>query len=220
MADTNHHFFDIHTHNTRFSSSGSDCIVNYIIGEDDKFPQAPYISCGIHPWYIHNAEEQLRELEYLLGKQENIVAVGEAGPDKLSTVPFPLQMEIFMRQARLAEENGKPLIIHCVKSWNEIIISYRQIRPSRPWIIHGFRGKAELALHLLNEGFLLSFGLYFQPDSIRKAWRHRFFLETDDAGVDIGVVYEKAASALGVSIDELAKQIAENLSACNILPGR
>lgn len=55
-------------------------------------------------------------------------------------------------------EAGKPLVIHLVKAVDELLKVKRDLRPSNPWIIHGFRGKAALAEEYLKHGFYLSFG--------------------------------------------------------------
>lgn len=187
-------------------------ILNRIVGEDTLFPSEEKLSCGIHPWYIKEADAQLEALKNYLDSFENIVAIGEAGLDKLhSPVSLSQQQFIFHQQAMLAEEYGKPLIIHCVKAWEEIIHEKRSLRPSVPWILHGFRGKGELAWQLLREGFRLSFGLNFQPSALRKAWPDGLFLETDEAEVGIEAIYRAASLALGVSLDELLRKVGENV---------
>ena len=70
-----------------------------------------------------------------------MLAVGEAGLDKLAEAPLTLQIEVFEYQARLAEEANKPLIIHLVKAVDELLKLKQKIQPVKPWIIHGFRGK-------------------------------------------------------------------------------
>lgn len=67
--------------------------------------------------------------------------MGEAGLDKLADASLPLQREVFEYQARLAEETDKPLVIHLVKAVDELLKLKQKIRPVKPWIIHGFRGK-------------------------------------------------------------------------------
>ena len=120
------------------------------------------------------------------------------------------QRSLFVRQAGLAEELGKPLIIHCVRAWEELIACRKAIRPKQPWVIHGFRGKATLADQLLRQGFYLSLGYYFQPETARVAWPGRLFLETDEANVSIQVVYARVAEALSIDLWALCDQIQRN----------
>ena len=136
------HFYNIHTHRLLPPVENCRQIVNRIVGIDKVFPEEKKLSCGIHPWHIQDANAQLEELKSRLDTFNNIVAIGEAGLDKLhSPVSLLQQQEIFHQQALLAEEYEKPLIIHCVKAWEEIIREKKSLRPSVPWIIHGFRGR-------------------------------------------------------------------------------
>ena len=63
-----------------------------------------------------------------------------------------------MDQAQLAEAHQKPVVIHCLKSWDELITLRGIAQPKVPWILHGFRGKPKLAEQMLKHGFYLSFG--------------------------------------------------------------
>lgn len=38
------------------------------------------------------------------------------------------------------------------------------MKPSNPWIIHGFRGKKELALQYIREGIYVSLGEKYQEE--------------------------------------------------------
>ena len=211
------YFYDIHTHRSLPPAESCRRILNRIVGVDTLFPRDEKLSCGIHPWYIQEGDVQLEALKNYLDSSENIVAIGEAGLDKLhSPVSLARQQDIFHQQALLAEEYGKPLLIHCVKAWEEVLREKKSLRPSVPWILHGFRGKGELARQLLREGFCLSFGLHFQPSALREAWPERLFLETDEAEVGIGVIYREASAALGISLDELARQVEENARLCRL----
>ena len=111
----------------------------------------------------------------------------------------------------MAEECAKPLIIHCVKAWQEIIAAKKRIRPHVPWIIHGFRGNGELAVQLVNQGFYLSFGEYFNVEALQAVWPDRLLVETDDKQIDIRLVYTKLAEALSVDMELFTHQIEENI---------
>ena len=83
-----------------------------------------WYSVGIHPWYIASFAASLNDskarFEELLDHPQ-VLAVGEAGLDKLAEAPLTLQIEVFEYQARLAEEANKPLIIHLVKAVDELL---------------------------------------------------------------------------------------------------
>ena len=126
-----------------------------------------------------------------------------------------LQTEIFEEQVKISEDLKKPLIIHCVKGWNELTASYQKMKPKMPWLVHGFRGKSELANQLISKGIYLSLWYEFVLKSECSELLHsipldRLFLETDGSGVDIKIIYKKVAEDLGISVNELKKIIFEN----------
>jgi len=43
---------------------------------------------------------------------------------------------------------------------DELLSEHRKLRPSTPWLVHGFRGKKELAMQLISKGMYL-FILWF-----------------------------------------------------------
>jgi TatD DNase family protein len=84
-------------------------------------------------------------------------------------------------------------------------------------LVHGFNRKIELLRELIKAGFYLSFGaaLFEDKTSIHAVLAEcppdRLFLETDDQEkYTIEDIYKKAASILGVDIEELTTQILEN----------
>ena len=124
------------------------------------FEQARWISPGIHPWYLSSGtlDRQAEWLESLLVGDARVLAVGESGLDRLCDTPFDVQQEAFRISVSLSERYRIPLVIHAVKSFNELVACKKEANPSQPWIIHGFRGKKELAASLLRHGFYLSVG--------------------------------------------------------------
>ena len=57
------------------------------------------------------------------------------------------------------------------------------------WIIHGFRGKPELARQALNTGCALSFGEHFNPESVRLTPTGSLYVETDESTMPISEIY-------------------------------
>lgn len=203
-------YYDIHTHQPSIHPEDM-AIVNRIIREDCTFSlPVQWCSVGIHPWYIYNVREQISCLESALSFPL-IAAIGEAGLDKLAETPLDIQLDVFLKQAALAEKMNKPLIIHCVKAWAELILARKTVKPRLPWIIHGFRGNGELAGQLIAHGFYLSFGESFNSAALQTAWPDRLFAETDDREFDIRDIYEQIASSLQLSFKELALAIEHNV---------
>ncbi len=174
-----------------------------------------YYTVGVHPWYIDSTHADLandlftkvREYAHL----PKIVAIGETGLDKMTAKTendFIFQQEQFLSHAHLSEEVKKPLIIHCVKAWDELLHIHKSIKPTMPWIIHGFRGKETLAAQLLDAGFYLSFGAHYNTGALQTAWtKHRLLAETDDKNIDIRDVYKQIASDLNISESKLSEEI-------------
>ncbi len=177
-----------------------------------------YFSVGIHPWYIKDAEtlgKQLNVLEELVN-HKGCLAIGEAGLDKVTETGWDLQEKAFIEQIRISERSGKPMIIHCVKAWDEILKLRKQEKPTVPWIIHGFNSSEQMARQLLDAGCRLSFGkMIMKPDSktvnvLMNLKFDDFFLETDDDEIMIEQVYEKASEIRNESIEDLKLQQCNN----------
>ncbi|MDR1403721.1 MAG: TatD family hydrolase [Tannerellaceae bacterium] len=206
-------YYNIHAY---LPSAHSDevTILNRILREkkeeDIEEKKAGFLSVGVHPWYIEDVAIQMKQLQSL-AILPNVVAIGEAGLDRLTDTPLAIQQDVFARQAYLAEELQKPFIIHCVKAWEELMAIKKQIKPETAWIIHGFRGKPDLAGQLTRHDFRLSFGKYFNPGSLQRAYPRHIFTETDDQEISIRIVYRQIASALHITEEELGKQIQKNV---------
>lgn len=206
-------YYDIHTHQVPVHPEDV-AIINTIVTtavEVELYPSQSLRSYGIHPWHIYNVGEQMERLRVLVSGAE-VVAIGEAGLDKMAKSPMGLQKEVFLAQAFLAEEIHKPLLIHCVRAWEELIVCQKEVRPEMPWIIHGFRGNGELAAQLIAQGFYLSFGERFNPSAVRAAWPESLFVETDDKPVDIRLIYRYIAESLQATEREVLDQITRNFS--------
>ncbi|MGL5272863.1 MAG: TatD family hydrolase, partial [Phocaeicola sp.] len=132
------------------------------------------------------------------------------GLDKLRGADFLFQQQAFKEIAQLAESVQLPLILHQVKAINELIALHRALRPTTPWILHGFRGKKELALSALKQGFFLSYGVHYHADALQATPIDRLFLETDTASVAIEALYKEAAKLRNCSIEELREGVMQN----------
>jgi TatD DNase family protein len=210
-------FINIHTHNSLIAD-GVFAVENLMAHENPKPDDiaADAFTAGIHPWYLneHNRKEQIGFIRTLAGNSD-VIAIGEAGFDKLRGPSMEIQRAAFKEQVKIAEESGKPLIVHCVRAWDELLASYKTLNPVKPWLVHGFRGKKDLALQLVSKGMYLSFWFNFvlRPESadlLRFVPNERIFLETDGADVSIIDIYRKVANDLAISIEELKRFIFGN----------
>ncbi len=213
-------FIDIHTHGG--TPSPGIFLVDNLMAHENIIPQntpGMTFTAGIHPWYLNegNRNELLDYIRFISG-DPNLAAIGEAGFDKLRGPSIDVQRITFEEQAIIAKELRKPLVIHCVRAWDELLAVHKRINPEIPWMIHGFRGKKELASRLLYSGMYLSFWFDFivRPESsglVKVLPKERIFLETDGADVDLRDIYKKVSADLSISIDDLKKIISDNFKA-------
>lgn len=204
-------FIDIHTHrndaDNRYAILCSTC---HIAGRN--------VSLGIHPWHITDSWGQQFAAIKEAATQQNVIAIGECGLDKLkSPANIELQKEIFRAHAILSEQFKKPLIIHCVKAYDELIAIHKELSPSQAWIIHGFRGKPEQAVQLARAGFYISLGEQFNPDSAKTIPADKLFIESDESNTPIADIYDAVAKAKGITTEELTLQTMQNAAKCGII---
>jgi TatD DNase family protein len=210
-------YIDIHNHGSK-PGEGVFSVEN-IMTHEERIPSTLNglaCSMGIHPWYLseENINIYLSKIRKYVG-EENLIAIGETGFDRLRGPSMELQRLAFEAQVKISSEHSKPLIIHCVRAWDELLASHKKLRPKVPWMIHGFRGRKELALQLISRGMYISFWIEFilKPESARllkELPADRIFLETDGADKNIQGVYRKVASDLGMSEDMLRLVIHNN----------
>jgi len=200
------YFFNLHTHHFTNQNNVLELVNQYPREFDNAIP---YYSIGIHPWHIVENEIE-SELEFIAHKliKKNCLALGECGLDKRIEVPFELQLAVFKRQLHLAEKHKKPIIVHCVAAFQEVIALKNELQISVPMIIHGFSKKGNVAKSLIENGFYLSFGKYLlrNPELaavFKSVPNNRIFLETDTIEESIFEVYEKAHSIRGLALNEM-----------------
>lgn len=215
-------FIDIHCHG---SPGDADWLIRSLdMSEIAELPALlcagnhRYASIGAHPWHIDLLDPEHNWLvQRSLCAGPRVLAVGESGLDKCIATPLQRQTAVFRGQIELAEQLGKPLIVHCVRAHNELIAVKKAAKPTQAWIVHGFSGKPALAEQLLNHGCYLSFGKFLlKPEHpSRLALLHtppeRLFLETDAATqLSISEIYSEAAKILGLDIQTLQRRIVAN----------
>jgi TatD DNase family protein len=183
---------DIHTHTHSSGDNNHPAICNLTFAEAGKIfasDEEGLFSVGFHPWYADEFSTELLNKLSAWTSDPRFIAIGECGLDKNSLVPFEMQIRVFEIQVALSEKNAKPLIIHCVGSFNELFELKKKLNPHQLWIIHGFRGKPELAKQVLNSGCALSFGEHFNPESVSLTPIDRLFIETDESTLSISDIY-------------------------------
>lgn len=206
-------FFDAHTHHlTSDAQTTAILSCNMMDSVSVAFQQAKLLSVSLHPWYLstNNLQAQIEWMTHQLASDPRVVAIGEAGLDKLCDTPLPLQQKAFQAAIELSEKYHLPLLIHTVKATTELLALQKKHRPAQPWIIHGFRGKKELAEDLLRHGFYLSFGKKYQEKALSAVPVERLLLESDEAHLDFQAFYSEVASVRGTTPESLIKALHEN----------
>ena len=211
-------YVDIHTHTAK---TADDLIQIVNLDLEQDVPEQGYYSYGIHPWALDKADFQLEEAFALLEERlqsPNVLALGEAGLDKMHKESYEQQIAVFERQIELSEALQKPMILHDVKSHNEILALRKKHKAKQPWILHGFNGTEQDIKQLTGQGLYLSVGesLMHSERKIYNSFKHidldKLFLETDMAEVGIETIYEAAAKLLDIDIAVLKKRLFANFA--------
>lgn len=205
---------DIHTH--KIKPDRAIQIQNVFAQNLAEITPEYLFSAGIHPWHLENVNIQtsLDTLDKACSLN-NLLALGECGLDKAIPTDFALQKNIFQLQIELAEKHHKPLIIHTVRSYNELIQMKKDRRSAVPWILHGYRGNAPTTRQLSGQGFYFSVGeaLLHNPNLqqiLHEIPQERLFFETDDRDISIQKIYLFAAQILATDPGLLAEAVATN----------
>ena len=205
-------FINLHTHH--ISLDNSLFILNYRLGYDKVIDTTHSFSIGVHPWDTElNNTFFVSELEHFL-IQPNCLAIGECGLDKLITTPLNIQKKVFEQHLQLAIKYNKPVIIHCVKAFDELIEICKPYFNCIPLIIHGYNKSETLAKQLIDKGFYLSLhhNILLKSDfNIQSLSINKLFFETDNnVHLLIQDVYQDFAFKLNMELDVLKAQINRN----------
>ena len=207
-------FINIHTH--QLSNSNILAIYNQypwnVINNDMLY------SIGIHPIFINlsNLKQDLEAIKYHI-QNKKCIAIGEIGLDKLSGIDFDLQIYIFKQQLQIAEKNNIPVIIHCVRSYQEILSIRKEMKLTIPFIFHGFNKNENLLNQIIKNQCIPSFGknLLYNPNLqtiFANLSENEFFLENDDSQIPIEDIYQKAAKLRNTTLEHIEIIIKQNFN--------
>jgi TatD DNase family protein len=210
-------YIDIHNHGAR--AVPGIFTVETLMAHEEREPEnisGLTFTLGIHPWHLDEKNHD-RLIARVIKKADDpdIAAIGEAGFDRLKGPSPELQSKTFEEQVLIAEEHRKPVVIHCVRAWDDLLRVHKMLKPKMPWLVHGFRGKPDLAQQLVSKGMYLSFWFDFviRPESaplLKSVPKERIFFETDGAEIDIRDIYNKVSGDMGIELEILKKQILKN----------
>ena len=211
-------YIDIHTHHF----SNREEVISFRSIDVNEYLKAPELinqlfSIGLHPWYLtkENSSTNLLVVEELIN-HDNLIAIGECGLDKIIDVDYNLQLALFRSQILLSEKYNLPIIIHQVKSHEELLKIKRELNPIQPWIVHGTRMKWSIANELLNAGMYLSFGhhlLKSEPhliETLLQTPNDKIFLETDNSSIAIDDIFTAAAEIKSIELATIKEIVYQN----------
>lgn len=206
-------FIDIHTHHI-INTPDTWCLLNL---EKGASPLKHPCSIGLHPWNVQ--KETMTEAFSLIKNQASlpeVFAIGECGLDRVCNTEWSLQLKAFQWHIALSNQVKKPLMVHAVRSHQDILQLLKKFQHQQAVIFHGVNHKG--IDKLWQAGHYVSFGkALLNPNSeATKAFKtvatDCFFLETDDAEIDIKTIYEVASKIKNVSVEQLKAMVEQNFN--------
>lgn len=210
-------FIDIHSHHTEISRDIFR-VFNVFLQNVSAVNYPGPLSIGLHPWHLDKWDEpgNLMEKLYHACSSENVIFIGEAGLDKIKNPDMDFQSEIFKTHIHISEKLKKPLVIHCVRAYEELLSIYKQENPAQVWINHGFDSSPEMAVDLVKKGIYISLGerLLKKKEKAEKILHSvplsMIFIETDDGGSTIDDLYEQVSIMKNIEVKELKSYLLGN----------
>lgn len=210
----NNQFFDVHTH-SKENTLKKAAVYNFY-KDFHLVKNYPYCSVGLHPWYIDANWETTWNIIESTANQLNVIAIGETGLDKIVATPLQQQLKVFALHVQLANQLQKPLIIHCVRAFNEVVQQLTILQNKVPVIFHGFNKSVALAQNLIQQGFYISFGKAITKYAVGELSilpLSNIFVETDDAAISIEKMYDLAAYHFNIDVNVFSLHIQQNATA-------
>ncbi len=209
-------FLDIHTHNLQKTKDSFSIIsletnqLNLYIINEGAF------SIGIPPWCCKT--ENLNDIKLLseIVNNKNVLAIGEIGLDNRLSSSYNAQESLLIAQLLIAERIQKPVILHCVGYYNQLIQIKQRLKITTNCIIHGFRGKKDLAKELIRHGFYLSIGKkgLWHEETIVDIPLNKIFVETDAEDILVNEIYLQVCEIKKIPVSTLKKSIEQNFVQC------
>ena len=204
-------YFDSHTHQ-KYKEEDIAFIRNAFHHLSyERLSALPYsFSIGIHPWDVKANYHAAFELIKQTATHPQCKAIGECGLDYFIKTDKSLQAEVFKLHIALAEQLQKPLIIHCVRAYHDLLPMLKNT--SVPVVLHQYQGSLELTKTLTAPNLYFSFGKQLFRENFDTALLEiipitQILFETDTMPMHIEEVYLKASTLLDVEFEELRQQV-------------
>lgn len=209
--------WDVHTHAVQVNRDDQKSICNlFPYQQPIPLEETGFYSVGLHPWHIDQHWQDAWQAVENMASHPRVVMVGEAGLDRTIDTPFSLQEQIFAAHIELSEKLHKPLVIHCVRAYPEIVHWRKRKKATQCWIFHGYQANQSLTQQLLGERkFYFSFGEKLFSERIATLFNFlplkQCLLETDEGNKCIRTIYQRAALLRQLTLESMVKQIRQNL---------
>lgn len=202
-----------------------------------QYPEHIVPCFGLHPWYLSERTESWEQSLMTYLEEFPAAGVGEIGLDRwMKDFDDEDQAEVFARQWAIAHELKRPLSVHCLRAWGQLMKVLPGM-PEHPFLLHSYSGSRELAQQLLANHKAVYFsisGYFFAPSKYKKLEVfkaipiERLLVETDAPAMalpqeydlypdspynhpaNLEVVYRSVGEFVGVSTAELSAQISSN----------
>ena len=200
-------------------------VVNYALEYEDV-----YLTLGFHPDCATKvSDEDINWLRKILVENEKVIGVGEIGLDyHYGKEDKVLQLDLFAKQLKIAEELNLPVVIHSRDATEDTINMLKNFKVKG--VIHCFSGSLETAKTYIKMGYYLGIGgvVTFKNSKLGTTLQSlsldNIVLETDspylapvpyrgslNSSKNIPVIAEYIANLYDVSVQEVAEKTTENV---------
>jgi len=212
-------FLDIHCHNP-FKYKNKNVVsvssISYGSSSSLTIPKDIYWhSVAVHPWDV----QEFSSLDSLNFEKDlghpRCIMIGETGLDR-ARANFELQQEFFLKHLEIAKRLALPVMLHCVRAYNEVQRLLSKVNLRAPVIFHDYHGTLQETQTLMSKNCYFSFGPRLTHastkllEALKEIPSSRIFLETDDASIHIREVYECYSSLAGIKMEDLKLEILDN----------
>ena len=179
-----------------------------------------FYSAGIHPWesaLLNNNKIRLINSLKITASKDRCIAIGETGLDKINGPKIETQMNNFHLHIDISESLNKPLIIHCVKAYSEILQIHKSRKVKMPWIIHDFNQNGDFIKSIQDKNIYISLGKTFFLNNSSKIIKNvndininYLVFETDEMELKVSEIYKKFSRIRNIKKRELEKAVTKN----------
>ena len=173
---------------------------------------------GVHPWELSlpfERHEFDKKWEAITQADQVIYAVGECGLDRVheGIADIEDQKYALLKHFELAQSKNIPLILHCVRSYSDVLQILKKIKFTLPVLLHAYGGNDYEMNELLKYNVFFSYGarLFNTDTRLKFTPMDRLLLETGDQDqYSIDDIYQKASVSLGIELKKLEGVIFKN----------